>query len=222
MSLQNVIDNATQITFNSRKTSNSTVSRSGRLKTSLLVGNQPFVMTVTYAPVATYANVRGVLEGIDELDAVQKEAVDIGSTNTGLSWITEYQGDLSSGQLGQITATTTYSGRTLTLSVASVTGASPSDYVFKKGDFLQLDGGYKYPYKVVDDVQKGSGSTITVTLNRPVIEQSGYTINTGKGILVGNDVTWQMQMLEKPTFTVLPSRYVQFDGDFVLMEVIDD
>jgi len=29
-------------------------------------------------------------------------------------------------------------------------------------------------------------------------------------------------MLEKPTFTVLPSRYVQFDGEFVLMEVIDD
>lgn len=222
MSLQNVIDNATQITFATRKTSNSTVSRNGRLKTSLLVGNQPFVFSVSYAPVAVYRDVRGVLEEIDELDAVQKEAIDIGGTNTGLSWITEYQGDLSSGQLGQITATTTYSGRTLTLSVASVTGASPSDYVFKAGDFLQLDGGYKYPYKVVDDVQKGSGSTITVTLNRPVIEQSGYTINTGKGILVGNDVTWQVQMLEKPTFSVLPARYVQFDGDFVLMEVIED
>ena len=222
MSLQNVIDNATQITFATRKTSNSTVSRNGRLKTSLLVGNQPFVFSVSYAPVAVYADVRGVLEEIDELDAVQKEAIDIGSTNSGLSWITEYQGDLSSAQLGQITATTTYSGRTLTLSVASVTGASPSDYVFKAGDFLQLDGGYKYPYKVVDDVQKGSGSTITVTLNRPVIEQSGYTINTGKGILAGNDVTWQVQMLEKPTFSVLPARYVQFDGDFVLMEVIED
>ena len=222
MSLQNVIDNATQITFNSRKTANSTVSRNGRLKTSLLVGNQPFILTVAYAPVATYADVRGVIEQIDYLDTVNSEAVDIGSTNPNLSWITAYQGDLSSAQLGQITATTTYSGRTITLSTASVSGGSPSDYVFKSGDFFQLDGGYKYPYKVVDDVQLGAGSTITVTLNRPVIEQDGYTINTGKGILVGTDVTWQVQMLEKPTFTVLPSRYVQFDGEFVLMEVIDD
>ena len=170
MSLQNVIDNATQITFATRKTSNSTVSRNGRLKTSLLVGNQPFVFSVAYAPVATYADVRGVLEDIDQLDAVQKEAIDIGGTNTGLSWITAYQGDLDSTQLNAITATTTYSGRTLTLSTASVVG-SPSDYVFKKGDFFQLDGGYKYPYKVVDDVQLGSSGTITVTLNRPVIDQ---------------------------------------------------
>ncbi len=222
MSLQNIINNATQITFNSRKTANSTVSRSGRLKTSLLVGNQPFVITVSYAPIADYSAVRGVLESIDNMDAVKSGDIEIGGTNAGLSWITEYQGDMSPAQLGQITATTTYSGRTLTLSVASVTGGSPSDYVFKSGDFFQLDGGYKYPYKVVDDVQLGSGSTITVTLNRPIISQSAYTINTGKGILTGGDVTWQVQMLEKPTFTVLPSRYVQFDGEFVLMEVIED
>jgi len=222
MSLQNVIDNAAQITFGSRKVVNSTITRSGRIRSSLLVGNQPFLLIAEYAPIATYADVRGVLESIDNLDAIGTEAVNIGGTNPGLSWITAYQGDLSSSQLGQITATTTYSGRTITLSVSSVSGGSPSDYVFKKGDFFQLDNGYKYPYKVVEDVQLGAGSTITVTLNRPIIEQDGYTINTGKGIMVGNDVTWQVQMLEKPTFTVLPSRYVQFDGSFVLMEVIED
>ena len=222
MSLQSIINSATQITFGSRKTSNRTISRNGRIKNSLLVGNQPFQLTVDYAPIATYADVRGVIEQIDYLDSVFKEQIEIGSSNTGLSWITAYQGDLTPAQILQITATTTYSGRTITLSVSSVSGGSPSDYVFKSGDFFQLDGGYKYPYKVVDDVQLGAGSTITVTLNRPVIEQDGYTINTGKGILVGGDVTFQVQMLDKPTFTVLPSRYVQFDGEFTLMEVIDD
>lgn len=222
MSLQNIINNAAQIRFAGKKTSNSTVSRSGRLKTSLLPGNQPFVIIASYAPIATYADVRGVLETIDDLDTVKKSAIEIGGTNPGLSWVTAYQGDLSPAQIAQITATTTYSGRTLTLNVASVTGGSPSDYVFKSGDFMQLDDGYKYPYKVVGDVQLGSGSTITVTLNRPIIEQDSYTINTGKRLLVGNDVTWQVQMLNKPTHTVLPSRYVQFDGEFTLMEVIDD
>jgi hypothetical protein len=166
--------------------------------------------------------VRGILQQIDYLDSVHTEAVNIGSTNTGLSWITAYQGDLSSAQLSQITATTTYAGTTITLSVSAVTGASATDYVFRAGDFFQLDGGYKYPYQVVNDVQLGSGSTITVNLNRPVLEQDSYTINTGKGILVGTDVTWTVKMMGKPTWTVLPNRYVAFNGSFALMEVIGD
>ena len=222
MSIQSIIDSSTQIEFAATKTVGTTVSRNGRVRTGQLASSQPWQFVVDFAPIATYADVRGILQQIDYLDSVHTEAVNIGSTNTGLSWITAYQGDLSAGQILQITATTTYAGASLTLNVASVTGASPSDYVFKKGDFIQLDGGYKYPYQVVDDVLLGSGSTISVTLNRPVIEQTGYTINTGKGILVGTDVTWTVKMMGKPTWTVLPSRYVAFNGSFALMEVIGD
>jgi len=68
----------------------------------------------------------------------------------------------------------------------------------------------------------GTGSTISVTLNRPIITQTGYTIDSGKGILVGTDVTWQVKMLTKPTYTITPDRFVEFNGEFELVEVVED
>lgn len=222
MSIQNIINSAVYINVNRTKVASSAISRNGRHKTGQLIGNQPFLFTVGFAPKNTYSSTRGVLEDIDRLDIITKESVEIGSSNTGLSWITAYQGDLSASDLGNITATTTYSGQTIDLDVSGCTGAISTDYVFKKNDYFILDGGYKYPYTVTADVQRGGGSTITVNVNRPIIEQSGYTINTGKGVLVGNDVTWQLKMLTKPTYQIQPDRYVEFNGEFNFIEVIED
>lgn len=222
MSLQNIIDNATSITVERTKVTGSTISRSGRIKTGLLAGNQPFAFTVAYRPMQVYADVRDVLEEIDRLDTYYSDAIDIGSSNPGLSWITEYRGDLSPAQIAQINCTTTVSGSTINLDVSAVTGALATDYVLRKGDFVQFDSGYLYPYTVTADVQRGAGSTITVNLNRPVITQTGYTIDGSKGIVVGNAVTWTVKMIRKPTYTVLPSRYVEFTSEFALIEVIED
>ena len=221
MSLQTIIDNATSINVGRTKLASSTMSRNGRIKTGLVAGNQPFLFSVAMNPASLYVNFRSTLEEIDRLDSVFSANVNIGSTNTNLSWITDYQGDLSSAQLGLIDLTTTYSGTSITLDVSGVTGTA-SDYVFKAGDYLTFDQGYKYPYTVVEDVQLGSGSTITVTTNRPIIEQSGYTIAGDKGILVGPAVTWQVKMLTKPTYTITPDRFVEFSGEFELIEVVED
>ena len=221
MSLQNIINNATQIVVGRTKVASSTVSRSGRFLTGQLVNNQPFNFLVSYQPMATYANVRGVLEDIDRLDAVYTSEIEIGSSNPGLSWITEYQGDLSSAQLGQITISGTPSAGIMDISLASVTGASSTDYVLRKGDFVQPDSGYLYPYTVTQDVLFGTGGTVSVPIHRPFITQSAYA-PSGKGILVGTGVTWRVKMLSKPTYVLLPSRYVEFTGDFTLVEVIGD
>ena len=222
MSIQNIIDNATLVVVERTKLAGSTISRSGKYRTGFLPSVVPFVFTVTYRPVSNYSDVRGVLEEIDRLDIIYSESIDIGGTNPALSWITAYQGDLTSTQLGNITATTTYSASTITLDVSAVTGGSPSDVVFKAGDYFTLDSGYKYPYTVTSDVTLGSGSTISVPVNRPIIEQAGYTINTGKGILVGPDVTWTVKMLAKPTYQIMPDRFVEFTGEFTFVEVIED
>lgn len=221
MSLQNIVNNATLIIVERTKIASSTLSRSGRYNTGQQVSNQPFMFTVSYQPMAIYANVRGVLEEIDRLDVVHSEAIEIGSSNPGLSWINQYQGDFSAAQISQIAATGTTGAQTIELDLSSVTGATSTDYVFKKGDYIQLDSGYLYPYTVTQDVQYGIGSTVTVTLNRPFITQSGYSV-TSKGILVGNDVTWTVKMVTKPTYQIMPDRYVEFTGDFTLIEVIED
>lgn len=221
MSIQNIINKATLIVVERTKIASSTLSRSGRFNSAIQVSSQPFMFTVTYQPMATYADVRGVLEEIDRLDVISSEQVEIGSSNPGLSWITAYQGDLDATQLGNIQATGTTGAQTIQLDLSGVTGASSGDYVLKKGDYFQLDSGYKYPYTVTSDVLFGVGGNVTVSLNRPFITQSGYTV-TNKGILVGNDVTWTVKMIAKPTYQMMPSRYVEFTGDFTLIESIED
>lgn len=227
MGIQTVIDRAETITVLKKKLNGSTISRSGRIRTAQVASAQPFRFTVEYAPMQQYTPLRGVLEELDRLDTIFTEAIDIGSTNAGLSWITGYQGDLTPAQLGQISVVSA-SAQTITLSTQNVTGSSATDYLVKAGDYIQFDSGYKYPYCVTQDVQIGAtggsgtdGTEVSISVHRPILSQDSYTI-AGKGILVGNDVTWQVKMLSKPNYTVLPSRYVEFTGSFELMELIED
>jgi hypothetical protein len=60
-----------------------------------------------------------------------------------------------------------------------------------------------------------------VPLSRGIIAQNGYTI-ANANIVAGTDVRWQVKMLEKPNFTLQPARFLEFDSEFELMEVIED
>jgi len=93
--------------------------------------------------------------------------------------------------------------------------------VFRKGDYWMPTGAYKYPYTVTADVTRGSGSTITVPINRPFIDQAGYT-EVGAGIKVGKDVTWNMLIVSKPSYSVIPHDRISWDSAFELAEVIED
>lgn len=222
MSLQKIIDRAETVVISRNKLAGSTVSRSGRLRTSVVGSSQPFRFTVKYAPMAQYEQVRDLLEDINSLDTVFQETVDIGSTNAGLSWITEYKGDLSTANMGNLSVAQAV-GTILVLNTNTLVGTSPTDYAFRKGDYIQLDAGYKYPYTVTQDVQVGIvgvGSQILVPLSRGFIEQTGYT-TVGAGIVAGTDVRWQVKMLSKPNFTLEPARYINFNTEFELMEVIE-
>ena len=225
MSIQNIIDKAENIVITRGKISGSTISRGGRLRSALVAGNQPYIFTVTFAPYQTYSNMRSTIEDLEKLDLVQYEDIDIGSTNTGMSWMVEYQGDLTTAQLGNLKLSGTYSGNSIDIETEDVTGSSSSDLMFRKGDYITFTDGYKYPYQVTADVQIGAvttGSNVTVNVHRPIIAQTGYTFNDTKGVLVGTDVTWRVKMTQKPGFTVIPGRYVQATGDFVIMEFIED
>jgi hypothetical protein len=117
-----------------------------------------------------------------------------------------------------------FAGTILFVDTSALTGTSPTDFLFKKGDYIQFADGYKYPYTVTEDVTVGvvgTGSSTIIPLSRGVIEQNGYTI-AGANIVAGTDVRWQVKMLSKPNFTLEPARYIEFDSDFELMEVIED
>ena len=220
MSLQTIIDNAVSIEFIRRKLAGQTISRSGQVKIASVASNVPWQFIVEPRPGMQWDEYRDTLEEIDRLDRIFVEVVDIGSSNPNLSYITEYQGSLSTAQVNQVRVSSG-ANLTLTLNMANVTGTTSTTVCFEPGDFVQLSGNYKYPYTVTSQVLRGSGSTIAVPINRPFIDQAGYT-EANASILVGKDVTWQMVMTKKPSYKVIPGRYIEWSDNFELVEVIED
>lgn len=219
MSLQTIIDNCVSISLERRKLAGFTVSRSGLVKISSVASNVPWQMIIDMHAGMTYSTNRSMLEELDRVDRTQTTTINIGSTNPNIAYLTEYQGDLSTAQLNTITIDST-NVLTVTMNVSSVTG-SASNYVFRKGDYWMPNGAYKYPYTVTADVQRGSGSTVSVPINRPFIDQAGYT-EVGAGIDVGKNVTWNMLISKKPGYAVVPYDRIAWDGSFELVEVIED
>lgn len=220
MSLQTIIDSATSIQIVRNKLAGQTLTRSGMVRIGSVASKVPFQFVVDFKAGLRYSENRGLAEEIDRLDRVHISNIDIGSSNARLSYLTKYLGTFSQSQLGQI-AVTSASGTNLVLDMSGVTGDIFSDIVFAAGDFIQLDNGYKYPYTVSADVQRGSGSTVTVPLSRPFMPQAGYT-TAGAGLLVGPDVSWQVVMTKKPSVTVIPYDLLSFSSEFELVEVIED
>lgn len=219
MSIQTIIDNAVSIEFIRRKLAGQTVSRSGQVKIASVANNVPWQFIVDPRPGMKYTDYRDLTEEIDRLDRVFIEVVDIGNTNPNLEYITSYQGDLSGTNLSSITVSSA-ANLTITLDVSAVS-VSGTTVCFEPGDLIQLSGNYKYPYTVTSRVLRGSGSTIEVPINRPFIDQTGYT-EVGANIIVGKFVTWQVVMTKKPSYRVIPGGFLEWTGPFELVEVIED
>jgi hypothetical protein len=219
MSLQTIIDNAVSIEFVRRKLAGQSLSRSGQIKIASVANNMPWQFIVEPRPGMKYADHRELTEEIDRLDRIFIEVVDIGNTNPRLEYITSYQGELSGTNLNSITVSSA-NALTITLNVSNVS-VGGTTVCFEPGDFIQLAGNYKYPYTVTSRVLRGSGSTIDVPINRPFIDQAGYT-EVGASIIVGKFVTWQMVMTKKPSYRVIPGGFLEWADVFELAEVIED
>lgn len=221
MSLQKIIDGAETIEFKRQKLTGQTISRSGIIKTATVANFQPWQITVSYPDGKKYSENRDLVEELDRVDRSVESTIDIGKTNTGLSYITAYQGELSGAQLANITLDSA-NASTLTLNVSAVSGTVSTDIVLEPGDLIQPDSGYRYPYTVTQQVLRGiDANTITVPIHRPYIEQTGFSPG-GQSMLFGTDVTWRVILLQRPTYRVIPYNILSFTGNFELMEVIEE
>ena len=219
MSIQKIIDNATFITIDKKKLAGQSISRSGVLLTSTVASAVPYVFKVGIHDGLKYSTNRDLLEEIDRLDVTIEENIDIGSTNSGMSYITAYQGDMDGGSLSMVGS----DSANLYIDASSATATS-GNVLFKKGDFVQPQGNtstYRYPYQVTSDVNGiGVGqSNVTVPVHRAVISQDGVALTSG-GVLKGSDVTWNVKMTTKPSYSIVPYDRIEFDNDFELVEVI--
>jgi hypothetical protein len=214
MSLQTIFDIQQSMTVNNRRTVGQQVSRSGQVRVAQYLTSVPWVFTVTPHNYLYYPQVRNVIQAIDNKDRQLPESISFASTN--LSWFVAYQGDLTTGQVNALTLASSPSANATTISVGNLPSVSSSAYVFKAGDFLQLG---LYPYKVTENVLRGSGSTVSVTLHRPVIS----TPSVGTLTAVGTACTFYMLAETCPTYTLNPmtnGAFVQWDAPFVFREDI--
>jgi len=210
MSIQTFLDRATFLTVDKRKVSAQTITRSGQVKTAEVASANPYRFAFGVTAGYTYSENRGALEELDSLDITVEENIDIGTTNTNLSYLTALQ-----GTLGGSPTITSASGLSI---VVSTGGATGSGVALKKGDFIQPGSGYRYPYQVTADVN-WNASTITVPIHRPFITQTGYSVSL-KPLLLGSAVTWNVKMVNKPSYTVLPHDRFSLDNDVELVEII--
>ena len=213
MGLQTIINNATYVTIEYNKLAAQSFSRSGRMLTAELVSAVPFKFTVGMHSALQYSQNRALLAELGSLDITEEEEIDIGSSNTGLSYVTAYQGD-SSG----IASVTCVSGNGKQLLV-NATNAGSGTYLFKKGDFIQPGGAYRYPYIVTSDIAHTTSSAVQVPIHRAFIPQNGYTVN-GAALVTGVNCDFYVKMISKPSYSVVPHDRLQFGSDFEMVEVI--
>jgi hypothetical protein len=224
MALQDIINSATNIEINRSKLVAQTISRSGRISTASRNWANPFRFTVTPKPIWRYDDYRQIFEPLFVNDRYASQTFSLTDhntssgviTNTGSEWLTEYQGDLDSagdGTLDSYTATS-MTGNTLTITKSG--SPTVGAYIFKAGDYLRISGG-RYPYIVSSDVQVSASATAAVTVNRGKLE----TFSSGTSIFVGHRAERFTVMVSKlPQIRFLPGKFVEFTGDFELVEEI--
>jgi hypothetical protein len=214
MSFQAIVDIQQSMTVNNRRTVGQQVSRSGQVRVAQYLTSVPWVFTVTPHNYLYYPQVRNIIQTIDNLDRQLPQTITFASTN--LSWFTAYQGDLTTAQANALTLNAVPAPNSQTIVVGNLASISPTGYIFKAGDFLQLGA---YPYKVTADVLRGSGTTVNVSLHRPVIG----TPSTGTLSAVGNACTFYVLAEQCPTYTLNPmanGAFVQWTAPFVFREDI--
>tara|TARA_R110000803_G_scaffold4020_4_gene13780 strand:+ start:951 stop:1619 length:669 start_codon:yes stop_codon:yes gene_type:complete len=217
MSLQTIINNATYLTVRQQQLAGQSISRSGRILTATIASAQPYRFEIGMHDGLTYSSNRDLLQSIDNLDITVEETVNIGSTNTGLAYITDYRGGMTNAQIAQCTVTSASAGEVV-LNTSAVTGDTPAN-AFAKGDFVQFASPYRYPYQVKEDVA-WNASSVTIPINRNYIPQDSYTL-AGKGIVAGTGCTWTVKMFRKPSFTIVPYDRIEFENKkFEIVEII--
>ena len=201
---QEVLDRATTISINKRKSVAQTVARNGTVRsTSLGSGGWQFEVQLPSGP--KWSEYRPLVEKMEALDKVTTATIQINAS--GQSYIVGYQGDFAAPNTVQVTYS---SGNTLTIS-SNPEVLTSGEYKFKAGDVIKL-GTTGHVYSVTDDVAHDSN---TITVHRPVLEAAGtYTLNTG------TSVSWDVVCVNFPSWTIFGYDQISWSGPFIFAEAL--
>lgn len=213
MTVQTIINSAQSIEFDRRRIVGQTISRSERIRSAERASAQAFKLMVTPVARFRYSVYRSTLEDIQYYDRSREQVVALGAVPN-LYYLNQYLGACTQAQLNAMTITN-YSSATIT--IGGLPSVSSGTKLFRAGDWIQPEGS-RYPYIVVFDVTRGSDSTVSVELHRPIITSENYDVR--RPILVGTATTMVVMVTELPTYRLIQKDWAEFNGDFTLVESI--
>jgi len=220
--LQDIVNISNGLTIDRRKVVGIQITRNEIPRTSFTPTRQPWRFRISVPSRLQYYNNRALLEALDTIDRFTPQTITF-SNNNCLSWIFRYQGQLSNLGLSTITVQS-FIGNQLVLT--GLPAVAANIVIFQPNDLIQI-GAYTYPYTSTTQILRGSGSTVTVTTNRPNIV-SPESLAVGAGLTVGNACTFNMFCPNMPTYRLVPGGYVrglnnalvEFSDDFEFMEYV--
>lgn len=202
--LQTIIDKCNGITIDRRQMVGIQYTRNESPRTSNTPTYNPWRFVLDMPSSLRYNEARALMEELDTLDRFVPQVVTFGN-NPCLSWIFKYQGSLSTTQLNGIRVQS-FVGDQLVL--ANLPVVASTRVLFEKNDLIQI-GNYTFPFTSQTVVTRGTGSTVTVTTNRPNIITGTVT---NANITVGNSCKFYLFCPNMPTYKLIPGGAVISNG----------
>jgi hypothetical protein len=216
MSLQYIIDTAEGIEFERNAVVAQTVSRNQKIITATRNSNKPWRFTVSPSTGLQYVDVRTTLEQLYVTDRHTEATVKLGNV-AGQSWLVDYRGAPGYTNAESLMTIGGYTGNVFTLSLSgAVASLSSTSVLFYAGDIIQPKNS-RYPYVVSSNIVRGTGNSVSVTVNRGIIADANL-IN--QQIYVGKNCSYRVIATNLPKMGVNGDRRVTFSGSFELTEVV--
>lgn len=227
--LQTIINACDAISIDRRKVVGIQFTRNEEPRTTQTPTLNPWKFTIGVPNSFRYNEARGLIEALDHLDRITPEIISFGA-NPRANWIFRYQGSMSTNQINNITVNS-YTGTTLVL--ANLPAVPASRVLFEPNDLIQIGevDEHPFPFTSVNQVLRGTGSTVTVETSRPNIIS---TSTVGSGIIVGANCQFKVFSPNMPTYKLYPggykkinnnvvnNAYIEWSDDFVFYEYVSD
>lgn len=225
MSLNQILAISESVGINDHRFIGTMISRNQRISTSEIMTVVPFSFDMKPMNYLLYSKNRALLNSLRIPDMALEQYLNFGTTG----WYNyiAYQGDIEPIDI----STCQYQSSTLigtkNIILGNLPTMSSSAYIVRQGDFLQID---RYAYIATADVQRGSGTTVTIPVHRniltqlaspenAVIGQYGTTISLGGSTYTG--ITFCVILRAYPTYTLMPitnDSFIQWSGAFTAFE----
>jgi len=213
--LQTIINKCSGLQIDRRKVVGLQFTRNEAPRTSFTPTYQPWRFSLDMPSSLRYYNNRDLIEALDTLDRNTPQLITF-SDNPCLSWIFKYQGSMNSSQISGIRVQS-FVGNQLVLQ--NLPAIASTRVLFEPNDLIQI-GSYTFPFTSTTRITRGTGSTVTITTNRPNILTAAITPGA-LGITVGNDCDFYMFCPNMPTYKLIPGGAVISNGTTINNALIE-